>query len=343
MFSLVKYVKKELKKSQLNEAFDYFNALSDEVKRHILSYRTKNKVGKASEVEIKLYDPGYIYDLLKNNNIAIAVLRYGQDDMLLFKNEDYQGIDPEKLEDLKEMDIYDDDYSKRFQLPNYIKSESGFVKVCNNLCLFISKMTGIKKKDVVLKMNFQVVYFDQSKNDIKMQRSISRSKYNPTITKNGVTTPSNQMYDDPNSRYDKHEKLKQRLKAYIESKIPNILDINNLPKDVSQLSNQEFQFKLMGDTYKYYTSERIDGVNILNGIPFGLDFQCTNQYNEPKNELLPRHIVFNVAYKNGKFEVIEILCTDRYSYYGRNDSNTMTLSDFMAKREQEIANGKNED
>lgn len=341
MFSLVKYVKKELKKNQLNEAFDYFNALSDEVKRRITkSYDMKGKVGKASKVEILPYNPEDIYDQLVSNKIVAAVLRYGQDDMLLFINKGYSGVDPERLDDLKELDIFDDDYRERFQLPNYIKSKSGFKKICNNLCLLVVKMKLLKKKDVLLKMNFQIIHYDQSKNDIKMQRNIARNKYNPTITRNGVTTPSNQMYDDKNNN---HTKLMQRLKAFIENKIPNILDINDLPKDLNKLSDEKFQFKLMGDTYKYDSSEEVRGVKVLNGTPFGLVFECTNTYHQPNNPLLPKKIVFNVAYKNGQFNVVDILCTNYYSYYGRNDSDTYRLADYIARKEQESQNKNQEE
>lgn len=332
MFSLVKYVKKELKKNQLNEAFDYFNALSNEVKRRITrSYDMKGKVGKASKVEILPYNPEDIYDKLVNNKIVAAVLRYGQDDMLLFIDKGYSGVDPERLDDLKELDIFDDNYRDRFQLPNYIKSESGFKKICNNLCLLVVKMKSLKKKDVLLKMNFQIIHYDQSKQNIHMDRSIARSKYNPTITRNGVTTPSNQMYDDKNNN---HTKLMQRLKAFIENKIPNILDINDLPKDLNKLTNENFQFKLMGDTYKYNDSENVNGVELLNGEPFGLIFECTNDYRKPNNPLLPQKIIFNVAYKNGQFNVVDILCTDNYWYRGRNDSDTYRLADYIAQQEQ---------
>lgn len=333
MFSLVKYVKNELKKNQLNEAFDYFNALSDEVKGYITkNYGMKREVGKASKVEILPYNPEGIYGKLVNNKIAVAVLRYGQDDMILFST-DYSGIQPERLSDLIYMDPKRNNYAEQFQLPNHIKSESGFKNICNKLCLFITKINELKKKDVLLKMNFQVIHYDQSKHDIRVQRNIARDNYKPTITRNGVTTPSNQMYDDYSNNYgNKHTKLMQRLKEFIENKIPNILDIKDLPKDVNQLSTKDFQFKFLGDTYKYHDSSRIDAIYVTQGNPFYFLFSCTNNYYQPKNPLLPKSIIFKIVFKNNKFEVIDVLASD--NTYISSSQTEPSLSEFMVNKEQ---------
>lgn len=231
MFRLSTYVKKEIKQQQLNEAFDSLGAVSDEIKSIILSkYGKKAFLGKKSYVKILPYEPEKMYDdLTKDGQILYVVLRYGQGDLAIF-DEHWDGINSRTLSDL--YTFYDNDFPF-----SKIKSASGFKKNCNDIVKFIVQKFGLKRKDVLAKFNFQVIYADTEMIDIQKARKERKNKQELTVN-NAI------------SNYGMNVDIKKRLKNYIENKIPNITDINNLPKDL-KLFKDKFKFKIFNAVYEF--------------------------------------------------------------------------------------------
>ena len=119
--------------------------------------------------------------------------------------------------------------------------------------------------------------------------------------------------------------LNHRLKKYIESKLPSLNNINDIPKDISMFENIK-SFKLFGETYSLSTtySMRTDIVNLFNGKSVYISYRC-NTYDLPKT--YPEYIYFEICLVNGKMIVENILGSSR-KYYGNPDIKPIEMWSF---------------
>lgn len=331
MFRLSQYVQKEIKQQPLYEAYTYFNALSNEVKDYILFNKNyiqnDNSLSQNSKVTIMPYsDVAEITQMLFGGKILFLILRYGAEDLWISFQSSFwrKTVQTKKLSDMK--DIMND-YEGTFNYPDSPQSASAYVKFCNNIALFLSKALNKPKKNIIARMSFQAVMADDERT-IQHQNRIIQKRADSTITKNGITTPSN---DNLNSYYS----LQKRLKAYIESKVKNITNPKDLPTDLGQLLSKKFQFKLLGSVYVLYSSDRIDIRDLLNGSTFKISFIQDKYNNHDFSETLtPNYILFFFHYVNGKFELKSIKATS--DSYINNENKLPSLSLFLARRQMRI-------
>lgn len=198
-------------------------------------------------------------------------------------------------------------WSERWDLPGKVKSESGFIKLCNNLINHLLKLSEHErysnmfpnnKKQIAEKINFQIIYADKIKKD-KRNRRIDDKKINNRVVVNNIDTLSNSIMGKEN--------IKRRLEQYIISKLPRYTDINQIPKDMKLLKDGT-RFKLNGTLYEYYGEEYgIDNPTpsevIMNNKPFKLVFK-KDYWNDRTDN--PAYIVFYIQLVNGNWEIVDI-------------------------------------
>lgn len=267
--------------------------------------RYSNKAfGKNSTVKVLHLSGKELYELLtagedngRNNDIVSVVIRYGQQDMILLFNNSSSWqveIDVNKADDLD--DICDKlPWSERISLPNTFKSESGCVKLCNNLINFLYGISQLDdfsyiphdKKAIAQKINFQVIYSDKDKVAIQQNREkLKNNNYYATV--NNIRTPSNTTL--------LQKDLKLRLKNYIQSKLPQYDDVSKLPKDM-KLFKENSQFKLFGCVYKYDNSET-KLKNLFNTQKGYVAFENEFRYQSNIFHSYPRYIIFEIILNN---------------------------------------------
>lgn len=320
MFKLVNYVKKELKQIQLNEAFKSLGALSDEVKNKITGKWNKHpELGENSKVELVKYDPSLVYnDMVIDRTIVHAVLRYGQDDLVLFTRRDSYGGDIYTIT-LSELYIMNDgDFNF-----STIKSESGFKKNCNNVVKFIIEKTNLKRKDVLNKFNFQLVYSDLDKQQKHNDRRNMTNDNKLTIDRNNVSAISNYAMQNVD--------IQRRLKNYIENKIPNITDIKDLPRTISMFK-ENFQFKIFGNVYRFYAIKGNISTILLNNQDDKVYIVCfsTGSINTELSVRPPSYILFMMGAEKLPDDTYKFMITDIYgSHYAFFDRDASPIDNWF--------------
>jgi hypothetical protein len=134
---------------------------------------------------------------------------------------------------------------KRVDTYTHFKSSSGFEKLCNSYALMISKVLDLKKPNVVKNLRFHVVYADESRDLIHNQRRNNKNILNPTVTVNGITTPSDQNLESGTVA------IKDRLKAYLNSKLKDITSLQDLPRTIEELNKENNKIKVGGSVYTF--------------------------------------------------------------------------------------------
>lgn len=277
----------------LDEGRGNLASLSSNVFQRI-KYLGKEGAGENSKVEILKDTPENIFNLLmkdrnNNRNIIIAIVRYGQDDLFLLEPY-WSDISVRGLVDWD--DIVDDyNWNERPNIQSNIKAASGLKRFINNVASFLSlhfetkRKKIISKKDILSKINYQIIYKDEEREKTKSKRLLDK-KNNKTVTRNNITTPSN-------SSMGKSE-LKDRLKDFILSKLPKYDNPDDLPKGIEFL-NSKTKFKLMGCPYTFdeYNSTKADYNDLLNGGLMYFAFENEKRYDsESIFGKYPRFIIF---------------------------------------------------
>lgn len=304
-----------IRKSILLENWGNLNAVSDEVKRNIFrDWSFKSKLGRNSSVEIVKGDGYTLYNLLHKEHIGI-VIRYGQDDLFMIIENYRNNWNIRELNDYDFM-VHDLNYNEKMDIPNVIKSESGMVKFFNNIVKFLSSHLGKDKKEIVSKMNFQVIYADKEKQQKQNERR-NQKDMNTTVTKNNVTTPSNAMLNK--------DSLRHRLKAFIDNKLPQFTDVNNIPQEL-EFVQKNVKFKIFGEVYynSFYYSLDSSINDLMKGKPVYLTFRKESYRNE---QTFPKVIAFEIKLFNNQIKVTNV--------YGLGDSKDLRpLEDWSYKKEE---------
>lgn len=304
MIRMSKLINKKILKEDWGDLIAISPSIRNSLKNKFGS-RYSNKIfGKNSTVKVLHLSGKEVYELLtagedngRSNDIVSVVIRYGQQDMILLINDSSSWqveINVSMADDLD--DICDEfSWQDRISLPKTVKSESGCVKLCNNLINFLYGISHLDnfsyiphdKKAIAQKINFQVIYSDKDKVAIQQNRKkLKNNNYYATV--NNIRTPSNTTL--------LQKDLNLRLKNYIQSKLPQYDDVSKLPKDM-KLFKKNSQFKLFGCVYKYDDNETTLK-NLLNTqkgyVAFGNEFRY--QSNIFKN--YPRYIIFEIILNN---------------------------------------------
>lgn len=131
--------------------------------------------------------------------------------------------------------------------------------------------------------------------------------------------------------------LKQRLKDFLENRLPNYNDISQLPKDM-KLFKENTQFKLFGCVYKFegYNSSSLKKL-LLNKTGY-INFENEYRYNykDHFNEY-PKDIVFEIGLNNQ----YQLYVKNIYFYAGSNYSYSIDELQPIEQFTAYIANIKN--
>ena len=291
---------KLINKKFLKEDWGNLIAVSSEI-RNLLSHRADKRFGNTSKVQIVKEPIQTIYnDYIINNlgnrekrNILAIKIRYSQDDIILLWSRDYDDMEIQ-ITDLKFLREINDDLDRddRFITPNTFKSESGCIKLYNGLINFLFKLSSQpefsfipnNKKEIINKINFQIIYQDTARIDKRASRyQQGEEKYTATV--NNISTPSNKTLKSNN--------LSDRLKKYLENKLPKYDNINKIPLEIKNM-NENYQFKLFNCVYKYYGSQMRD---ILNNKVGYIIFMNENRWEQGFRHY-PTNIVFQIKLDN---------------------------------------------
>ena len=231
MIRMSKLINKKFLKEDWGDLIAISPSIRSSLKNRFGSRYSNKTFGKNSTVKVLHLSGKELYELLtagedngRNNDILSVVIRYGQQDMILLINDSSSWkveIDVRMADDLD--DICDElSWQDRISLPNTVKSESGCVKLCNNLINFLYGISHLDnfsyipydKKAIAQKINFQVIYSDKDKIAIRQNREkLKNNNYYATV--NNIRTPSNTTL--------LQKDLKLRLKNYIQSKLPQCI------------------------------------------------------------------------------------------------------------------------
>lgn len=331
-------VKKIFNKKILKEYWGDLVSISSEVRRR-LKYRFKDSFGKNSKVKILHLTGKELYQLLTTEkNILAVIIRYGQEDIAFLKNNSSSWkteIDVDSLEGIEEINN-DLDYSARLSVSRTFKSESGCIKLCNDIINFLFKLSSSdyfsyipnNKQEIAKKINFQVIYVDEEKKKLQQQRNLNNQS-NKTVTVNNITTPSNKTFES--------NTLKSRLKEFIQNKLPQYEDVKQLPKDMS-LFKENTQFKLFGCVYKFegYNSSSLKKL-LLNKSGY-INFENEYRYNYVDHfDEYPKDIVFEIGLNNQ----YQLYVKNIYFYAGSNYSYSIDELQPIEQFTTYIANIKN--
>lgn len=331
-------IKKIFNKEILKEDWGDLVSISSEVRRK-LKYKFKDSFGKNSKVKILHLTGKELYQLLITDKSVLAVIiRYGQEDLAFLKNDSSSWkteIDVDSLEGIEEINN-DLDYSARLSVSRTFKSESGCIKLCNDIINFLFKLSSSdyfsyipnNKQEIAKKINFQVIYVDEEKKKLQQQRNLN-SQSNKTVTVNNITTPSNKTFES--------NTLKSRLKEFIQNKLPQYEDVNQLPKDMN-LFKENTQFKLFGCVYKFegYNSSSLKKL-LLNKTGY-INFENEYRYNyENHFNEYPKDIVFEIGLNNQ----YQLYVKNIYFYAGSSYSYSIDELQPIEQFTTYIANIKN--
>lgn len=329
----------------LLEDMGNLRALSSEVLKILMNNydRMDKHIGRNSKVEI-IRDPEKAYKIINEPNCVLMVLRYGQDDLFAFKK-NWDGFNVRELDDYDDM-IRDLSWSERPNLQSTIKSVSGIKSFISKLATFIVNRYStddkkLVKKNVVAKMNFQVIYEDAEREKTKAERNKSRGNLLRVADRKSTHYLNNKVHGsvyDPRSSKDFKDSLKYRLKEFITNKLPKFDDPNNLPKDLKFLK-PDTRFKLMGCPYHYdsYGSSSSDVSSIINeNKPMLFAFENEKRYEEDYR-YYPRHIVFVVRMNENYQLYVSSIYYDAGNDFRINPDNLRdinTIKDFIEEKKK---------
>lgn len=318
------------------------SALSNEVfKRITNNYDTKGKIGENSKIIVIKNDLEQVFRLMNNREVLMGVLRYGQDDLFLLKD-NYDGI---KIVELNEYEYLTNDISWRDRpnLQSTIKSVSGMKTFVSNLSSFITNEINknnkkkITKKDVIAKINFQLIYQDETRKSVSGERITNRGKFLGTTNKKTYDHKKvhGSVYDSRDKDYYKAS-LKERLKEFILEKLPKYDNPEELPKKLDFL-RKDTQFKLMGCVYAFdkYASKDINFVDLVNNKPAYFCFENQKRYDD-EYKIYPRYIVFEIRLniENYQLYVSEVMfdTVDEYSISRQNLADISEFKSFVKEK-----------
>ena len=340
MISMTKIFKKQM----LNEDWDNLITVNPFIRDRIIhNYDTKDYFGKNSIVKIVKTKPNEIYSLFGNNNseskqnenkLLAIVIRYNQLDLCFIISNSYYN-NTYSIVKTPEFDYINDRliYENKCNLSSSFKSESGFVKLYNTLVSWLSKLSTYNpdefgnfpssKTEILKKMNFQLIFSDAEKMKKKQNRFNQKHSHPYNVTVNNVTTPSNYTL--------KNVSLKDRLAKYIENKLPQYMDGNEIPKEMKNM-NKNYQFKLFGCVYKF------DGSNLSNIFikKYGyVEFKKKYYYNydsdyDEKFNYYPRFILFKIGLNNDyQLYVQDILVYSGNNSYSWHEQDLEPIDNFL--------------
>lgn len=320
------------KKTILQEDWGNLNSVDPEI-RDILSRRNSYKIGKNSKVQILRTSAKELFQLMtkgEDNNddsIVAVIIRYGQEDLVMLKNDSYHykiEINIMKLRDLDNFETTETVPIIR-NLASTIKSESGMVKLCNSLINMIYNLSTNEdydyiphdKKEIAKKFNFQIIYKDEEKENIQNSRR-KRNNNKSVATVNNVKTPSNYAMVS--------RTLKNRLEDFLNNRLPQFDENKQLPKDMSFIK-KDTKFKLFGAVYKYDdTSMRNIFSEGIGWVSFINDSRYENQFTE-----YPRYIVFKIGINNNyQLFVSDILYYANADYYNYQIEDLKPIEELPA-------------
>lgn len=338
------------------------SALSSDVLQTIMHNSDYRKyIGKDSKVEI-VRNIETAYKNLLSDECLFGVLRYGQDELFRLASRWKSEIN---IASMSEWEYYTEKLSwqDRPNLQSTIKSESGLKTFVSNVAKFLTeqfnnKLTEkykkqletaktakqkekiekelgsqklITKKEVMAKLSFQLIYKDAKRYELERKRNEERG--NLRVADRGSSTYLNKkihgsVYD---SRRDSDYKsaLKDRLKEFITSKLPQYDDPKDLPRDMKLLKD-DTRFKLMGCPYRYdnYGSSNVSFIDLQKGETMYITFENEKRYDNDFN-YYPRLVLFEIKMnpKTYQLEIINVLF-DTVDEYQPHKQNLADISEF---------------
>lgn len=340
MIRMIKLVnQKPLHKQIIQEDWGKLIVLDKNVRNILSRWNTSSSdLGKDAEVKVVQTSGKELWSILNEDNILGVVIRYKQDSLILITNNYSNEFKIRELADLEDINSNITYYENRLSVPRTFKSESGCVKLCNSIIKFLASLSSVNPdefsdipnttKEIASKINFQIVYKDLERNKKQAERK-KLSSYKNTVNRNNISTPSNYAMESGT--------LKQRLKDFLENRLPNYNDISQLPKDM-KLFKENTQFKLFGCVYKFegYNSSSLKKL-LLNKTGY-INFENEYRYNykDHFNEY-PKDIVFEIGLNNQ----YQLYVKNIYFYAGSNYSYSIDELQPIEQFTAYIANIKN--
>jgi hypothetical protein len=346
------------------------SALSSDVLQIIMHNSDYRKyIGKDSKVEI-VRNIETAYKNLLSDECLFGVLRYGQDELYRLSARWRSEINTSSMEEW-EYYIKKLSWQDRPNLQSTIKSESGLKTFVSNVAKFLTeqfnnKLTEkykkqletaktakqkekiekelgsqklITKKEVMAKLSFQLIYKDAKRYELERKRNEERG--NLRVADRGSSTYLNKkihgsVYD---SRRDSDYKsaLKDRLKEFITSKLPQYDDPKDLPRDMKLLKD-DTRFKLMGCPYRYdnYGSSNVSFIDLQKGETMYITFENEKRYDNDFN-YYPRLVLFEIKMnpKTYQLEIINVLfdTVDEYQPHRQNLADISEFKTFVKEKQ----------
>lgn len=228
----------------LTEDYGNLRQISSDILDFIKKDNKNADIGRNSDVIIVKNN---IESYVKNNidDIYAIVVRYNQRDLFLLKKEDYGAFKILSVKDTIEYCGYGkiEDFIFRLKDSMYEK--------------YIGKKIDYNK--FISKLNYQVIFYDKDKIKKHKEREENLEKNNLFVYNIGKKQRPygkeqkihGKLMDKRDLSYYK-EKLKERLKAYIESKFPNFDSLEDFEN--KKVNNFLKAFKIQGNVYNYDTN-----------------------------------------------------------------------------------------
>lgn len=269
----------------LQEYWGNMRAVSDEVIQYLVQKRS-DIFGPDSKIEITK-------KISSEENVICIVIRYNQEDLAILLPE----YDKYKQYTLQMGEIFCDMTSWYVRKIGYTnpKSISGIQTVFNGWAKMVSSALNIPVKKVKELMDFQVIYTDLKRQELRKSRKEMSSEYR------------SMGYDvGPHGKleYSKEigvELLKKRLEDYIVDKMPS-LDILYKYKDPEELIKNIKEFSIKRVKYILDDDNKINIVNLLSGNPVYLEYRREYSYSFNKWDM-PQKIGMKLELQSGKIVI----------------------------------------
>ena len=226
----------------LNEDYGNLRQISSNILDFFKSNNKNNNIGRNSDV-IVVKDNIQTYINNNINDIYAIIIRYHQIDLFLLIK------DSDKHTNVKILKVKDN--IEYYGYGDLDKMNEILVALHNNY--FKNK---IDYNTFISKLNYQVIFYDKDKIKKHKEREENLEKNNLYVYKYGKTQRPygrdqkihGKLMDKRDLSYYK-EKLKERLKAYVESKFPNFDSLEDFEN--KKVNNFLKAFKINGNVYNY--------------------------------------------------------------------------------------------
>lgn len=290
----------------LNEYLGNLNKISPRVWDLIKDNIKYDDTSPNSEIKIIPYnDFKTFFETNKPEDIAWIILRYGNEDLIIFQryiSEYYDFITHENFKN-----------NKLFQGTYYFKD------LYLNIISFIENSKNTNPN----KFNLQVIYIDKNKKNIRNQRYENEKGYEKIerhTNKRVINNRVEKIHGSLANRYSEAQmkvNLFNRLQTYIENKLPSFDNINDFEKAFKGTSSKLKGFKIKDNIYRYdlissqeANNDTETGAYFLKYNKFYISYRIENPSNcEEKG--LPYAIAFEFSVKNNEIYISNILIKER--------------------------------